>query len=122
MKQESRSGKAIQPAVFGLSAALIAFFVILSFLYTSQLGETFRSVQRIFTTYAGWIYVVGVNFFLLFSIWLMFSRYGEIRLGGPKAKPEFSGWAWMAMLFSAGMGIGLVFWSIPLKSNFDWAY
>jgi len=104
--------KTIQPVVFGASAVLIVLFVFLSFAYSKQLGDTFNSVQTLFATYAGWIYILGVNFFLLFAIWLGFSKYGDIRLGGPDAKPGFSRWGWFAMLFSAGMGIGLVFWSV----------
>lgn len=105
-------GKTIEPVVFWASSALIVVFVLLSFIYTKQMGDTFGHVQKLFSTYAGWVYILGVNFFLGFSIWLLFSRYGDIRLGGHDAKPEFSTWGWFAMLFSAGMGIGLVFWSV----------
>jgi len=104
--------KTIEPTVFYGSAILIVVFVILSFLYTQELGSTFKAAQSAFSTYAGWLYITGVNLFLVFVIWLMFSRYGEIRLGGAEAKPEFSYKSWLAMLFSAGMGIGLVFWSV----------
>ncbi|HAD42354.1 MAG TPA: choline transporter, partial [Plesiomonas shigelloides] len=50
--------------------------------------------------------------FLCFALYLMFCRYGDLRLGDDDQKPEFSYMAWFAMLFSAGMGIGLIFWSI----------
>ncbi len=104
--------KTIQPVVFWSSTALIVFFVLLSFAYTREMGSGFKTVQTLFSTYAGWIYVLGVNFFLVFAVWLMFSKYGDIRIGGHHAKPEFTLWGWFAMLFSAGMGIGLVFWSV----------
>lgn len=104
--------KTIQPVVFWTSAGLILFFVLLSFLLSRELGQVFKQAQSLFSTYAGWTYILGVNFFLIFSIWLLFSRYGDIRIGGDDAKPEFSTWGWLAMLFSAGMGIGLVFWSV----------
>jgi len=104
--------KTIEPRVFWTSACLIVVFVFLSFLYTQELGDTFKTVQGVFATYAGWIYILGVNFFLAFALWLLFSKYGDIRIGGHDAQPEFTRWSWFAMLFSAGMGIGLVFWSV----------
>ena len=55
---------------------------------------------------------MSVNIFLGFTIYLIFSRFANIRLGGPDAKPDFSVWSWFAMLFSAGMGIGLLFYSV----------
>lgn len=104
--------KTVEPVVFWASAVLIVVFVLLSFVYTSEMGSTFKSIQTLFSTYAGWIYILGVNFFLLFAIWLMLGRYGDIRIGGVDARPEFTTKGWFAMLFSAGMGIGLVFWSV----------
>lgn len=104
--------KTIEPIVFWSSVVLIVFFVFLSFVYTQQMGDAFENAQGLFSTYAGWIYILGVNFFLVFTLWLLFSKYGDIRLGGKSAKPEFSTKSWLAMLFSAGMGIGLVFWSV----------
>ncbi len=98
--------------VFGWSAALVVVFVVLSYLYGQGLGTTFERIQEVFSTYAGWVYVLTVNACLVFAVWLGFSRFGEIRLGGPSARPEFTLRGWMAMLFSAGMGIGLVFWSV----------
>jgi choline/glycine/proline betaine transport protein len=104
--------KTIEPIVFWSSVVLIVFFVFLSFAYTQQMGDAFENAQGLFSTYAGWIYILGVNSFLIFTLWLLFSKYGDIRLGGKGARPEFSTKSWLAMLFSAGMGIGLVFWSV----------
>jgi glycine betaine transporter len=61
------------------------------------------------------------TFFLVFVIYLAFSRYGKIKLGGPDDEPEFGNFAWFAMLFQAGMGIGLVFWGVaePVFHNHD---
>lgn len=106
------SNLTIQPFVFGASSALILLFVVLSFLYTAEMGETFNAAQAAFATYAGWFYVICVNIFLIFVVSLMFSRYGRIRLGGQESEPEFTTRGWLAMLFSAGMGIGLVFWAV----------
>jgi glycine betaine transporter len=60
----------------------------------------------------GWFYLLTATFFLIFSIGLIFSKYGSIKLGPENSKPEYSNLTWFAMLFSAGMGIGLVFWGV----------
>ena len=60
----------------------------------------------------GWFFITAANIFLIYTVYLFFSKFGSIRLGGKNATPEFSTTAWFAMLFSAGMGIGLVFWSV----------
>jgi choline/glycine/proline betaine transport protein len=57
-------------------------------------------------------FILSVNIFLIFMIYLAFSKFGQLRRGGQNAKPEFKTLSWFAMLFSAGMGIGLLFWSI----------
>src|SRR5699024_818444 len=67
-------------------------------------------IQGFLTEYFGWFYLISASAFLVFAIYLIFSRYGKIKLGKPDDKPEFSYVSWFAMLFSAGMGIGLVFW------------
>ncbi len=64
-----------------------------------------------------WYYILVVALFLFFAVYLMFSRFGSIRLGDDDQVPEFGYFAWFAMLFSAGMGIGLVFWSIAEPMN-----
>ena len=60
----------------------------------------------------GWFFVLVVNIFLFFTLYIAFSRFGKIRLGGKNAEPEFGTMAWFSMLFSAGMGIGILFWSV----------
>ena len=60
----------------------------------------------------GWFFIAAANIFLVYTVYLFFSKFGSIRLGGKDAEPEFSTTAWFSMLFSAGMGIGLVFWSV----------
>lgn len=64
------------------------------------------------TTNAGWFLILAANIIILATGYFAFSKFGKIRIGGPKAKPEFSTIAWYAMLLSAGMGIGLMFWSV----------
>ena len=102
----------IHPTVFWTSAGLIAFFVVFSLVYLEGMKEVFDAVQGAIATSAGWFFVVSVNIYLAIVAFLLFSRHGGIRLGGAEARPEFSTWGWFSMLFSAGMGIGLVFWSV----------
>ena len=63
------------------------------------------------TTNFGWLYCLGMTLFVIFCIWIgFFSKYKNIRLGPDDSRPEYSDLTWFSMLFSAGMGIGLVFW------------
>ena len=77
-----------------------------------MLGNVFSPLLNGISTNAGWFFTLTVNLILLFILYLMFSQYGNIRLGGDDAEPEFSTLSWFAMLFSAGMGIGLLFYGV----------
>lgn len=102
----------IHKPVFWPSVALITLLIVVTLLLGDQAEELYSSVQGAITNNGGWLFVLSVNIFILFSIYLAFSRFGKIRLGGQDASPEFSTMAWFAMLFSAGMGIGIMFWSV----------
>ncbi|MBM7614367.1 glycine betaine uptake BCCT transporter [Alkaliphilus hydrothermalis] len=65
----------------------------------------------------GWFYLVSMFSFVAFSVWIAFSKYGKVKLGEDDSEPEYSYISWFAMLFSAGMGIGLVFWGIAEPLN-----
>ena len=108
----------VNPYVFWPASILIALFVLAGAL-SGALGEeggpmavAFSHLQDFIVEGFGWFYIISVAFFLLFVVWLMFSRYGTIRLGKDDDRPEFSYFTWFAMLFSAGMGIGLVFYGV----------
>ena len=105
-------GLMIHPTVFFISAGLIIITVILSLIFLESVNHVFNSLRSFIAEKSGWFYVLSVNVFLGFVIYLALSRFGTIRLGGPTAKPDFSLWSWFAMLFSAGMGIGLLFYSV----------
>tara|TARA_B110000438_G_scaffold9594_1_gene9732 strand:+ start:1771 stop:3279 length:1509 start_codon:yes stop_codon:yes gene_type:complete len=107
-----RLGLNIHPTVFGLSLLIIISFVTFTLLNLQQMSQIFQTIQSTIAHHAGWFYILSVNIFLGFSIYLIFSRYGKIRIGGMNEKPEFTYWGWFSMLFSAGMGIGLVFYSV----------
>jgi choline/glycine/proline betaine transport protein len=100
------------PPVFLISGVVILAFVAAGVLFTQATGDAASSVQSFITTYFGWFYIVAVNFFLIFVVVLMFTRYSRVRLGPDDSRPEFSTWAWFAMLFTAGMGIGLVYFGV----------
>ena len=77
-----------------------------------SLGSFFESVQTYISVKFGWLYVLAVNIILVFCLYLGLSRFKNIRLGGPDAQPEFSTWAWLSMLFNAGIGLVLMFYSV----------
>ncbi|WP_236542936.1 BCCT family transporter [Spiractinospora alimapuensis] len=68
--------------------------------------------------YFGWLYVIAATFYVIFVLFLLFSRYGLIKLGPDDSKPEFGTMAWFAMLFTAGMGIGLVFFGVAEPTGY----
>lgn len=102
----------VNPPVFFTSAALILAFVLLGALFPDRARLWFAAVQTAITVDFGWFYVLSVAGFLLFVLFLMFSRYGDVRLGPDDSEPEYGYLSWFAMLFSAGMGIGLLFFGV----------
>jgi choline/glycine/proline betaine transport protein len=102
----------INPPVFFGSAAMILAFVLWAALFPEAAETTFQAVQNWITETFGWFYMVAVAIFVIFAVSLALSPYGEIRLGADDARPEFGYLAWFAMLFSAGMGIGLMFYGV----------
>lgn len=107
----------VDPLVFWPAAILIILFIAVTLIIGEPMNGIFASVQSAISNFGGWFFVLAVNIFLFFVLYIAFSKYGKIRLGGDKAKPEFSNLAWFAMLFSAGMGIGILFWSVGEPIN-----
>ncbi len=102
----------IHPQVFFISAGLILFFVIITLLFQAHMEAVFLQMQTAISDYAGFLFIWTVNIVLVFILALLIGRFGDIRLGGPDARPEFSTLGWFSMLFSAGMGIGLLFYGV----------
>jgi len=100
------------PAVFLVSGGLILLFVLLTLIFREPAENIFGQVQSFIAASMGWFLILSVSLYLIFTIYIAFSKLGNVRLGGPDAKPEFPTFAWIAMLISAGMGIGLMFWSV----------
>ena len=98
--------------VFISSATVILTFVAFAVLFTPAAERLFAALQSWISSVFGWFYVLSATAFLVFVVYLALSRYGLIRLGDPFEQPRFGLGGWFAMLFSAGMGIGLVFWSV----------
>jgi choline/glycine/proline betaine transport protein len=111
-KKTSLFGLQVHGPVFFTSASLILLSIVLTILYRDSASELFSVIQTQVSTKTGWFFILSVNVFLVFVVYLAFSKFVRVRLGGDEAKPEFSTLAWFSMLFSAGMGIGLLFWSI----------
>lgn len=98
--------------VFFTSLVLIILLIVIGVAFPEAMKENLNNF-RIWTSDSfGWFFVLSVNIILVFTIYLAFSKYGKIRLGGPDARPMYSKASWFAMLFSAGMGIGIMFYSI----------
>jgi choline/glycine/proline betaine transport protein len=102
----------VNPPVFFISAALILGFVLFGVSAPDFAAHLFSAAQTTITTDFGWFYVVVVAGFLLFVLFLMFSRYGDVKLGPDDSEPDYGYLSWLAMLFSAGMGIGLLFFGV----------
>lgn len=98
--------------VFFISAVLIVAFVSITLMFPAGAKEVLDGAKWWSINNYDWVFMIGANFFVLFCIVLIFLPVGKIRIGGTSAKPDFSYPSWLAMLFAAGMGIGLMFWSV----------
>ncbi len=117
-RNTNKFGVDLNPIV---SLTTIILIVILSlYVLISQQGwfglrpaiETFNLMTSWIVSNMDWVFILSGNVFVVIAIYLALSRLGRIRIGGLHAKPEFSNFAWYAMLISAGMGIGLMFWAV----------
>ena len=108
-------------SVFYISISLSIIFILWGTLEPNHLERVATNLQISLQVKFGWLYHLIVGMILLFSIYLAFSKYGKIKLGKDNEKPEYSTFSWFAMLFSAGMGIGLVFWGVaePLSHYYE---
>ncbi|WP_018950810.1 BCCT family transporter [Thioalkalivibrio sp. AKL12] len=108
--------------VFVVSALLIVVFVILSLVFPEQANEHLDNTRQWIGRTFDWLFLSAGNIFVLFCLALVVLPIGRIRIGGQDAKPEFSVISWFSMLFAAGMGIGLMFWSVaePVGYFTEW--
>ncbi|MBG3224871.1 BCCT family transporter [Staphylococcus aureus] len=106
---ENPNGKKYSP-VFIYSAIVVAIVVLLGAFLPEQFNYVTNNIKMWITEKLGWYYLILTTIIVFFCIFLIFSPIGKLKLGKPNDKPEFNTISWFAMLFSAGMGIGLVFY------------
>ncbi|MER6938780.1 BCCT family transporter [Nocardioides sp. NPDC127514] len=109
-EQEQRKG--IDWVVFGIAAAIAIAFMAWGFINTDGMGKVAGDALAWVLDKAGWVFVLTASGFVIYIIWLAVSKYGNIPLGRDDEKPEFKTASWIAMMFSAGMGIGLMFYGV----------
>ena len=105
-------GLDIHNPVFMISGIAIVGFVIITLMFQASATEFFGWLRPALTSTFDWFFLSAANFFVLFCIVLMVTPLGNIRLGGDDAKPDYTYLGWFAMLFAAGMGIGLMFFGV----------
>ncbi|WP_348762480.1 ABC transporter permease subunit [uncultured Salinisphaera sp.] len=102
----------LNPIVFYGSAITIIVFSLWTMIFTDQAQSVIALVQGWISNTFGWYYFLTVLIYLVFVLFVAVSRFGKIRLGPEQSRPEFNLFSWAAMLFSAGIGIGVIFFGI----------
>jgi choline/glycine/proline betaine transport protein len=102
----------IHPVVFPIALVIIALFIAVTIGLGDQASAAYTWLFDFIGANFGWFYLLVVNVFIVVLLFFAFSKYGKIKIGGVEAEKEFNDFSWMAMLFSAGMGIGLMFFSV----------
>ncbi|GAA2544461.1 BCCT family transporter [Mycolicibacterium diernhoferi] len=105
-------GRRLDLVVFGVTAAIAVGFLIWGFIDTAALASASGDALGWVMTNTGWLFTLAASGFVLFVLWIALGRFGNIPLGRDDEEPEFRTVSWMAMMFSAGMGIGLMFFGV----------
>ncbi|MAA64254.1 MAG: glycine/betaine ABC transporter [Alteromonadaceae bacterium] len=115
-------GLDLHKSVFFITAILIIVFVVGTLMFPDISKSLLNGAKTGAIEHFDWLFLISGNIFVIFCLALIVLPVGKIRLGGDDAKPEFSNISWFAMLFAAGMGIGLMFWSVaePVAYYTDW--
>ncbi|RQD80862.1 MAG: BCCT family transporter [Methanocalculus sp. MSAO_Arc2] len=98
--------------VFLLSSGIVLVFILLGIFSPATLELVASTIQSAILRYFSWMYMISGFVFLVFVLFLALTRYGTIRLGHDTERPQYTLFGWVAMLFAAGMGIGLLFWGV----------
>ena len=98
--------------VFTISALVVLFFVFITLALQQQVAPLFTGIFNFLTTNLSWFFIFAANIFVLLTLVLIFTPLGKVRLGGRDATPDYSYPGWFAMLFAAGMGIGLLYFGV----------
>lgn len=104
-------------SVFYISLGIVILVSLFGIIVPKTFGIVANKAFAFLTEKFGWFYLVSMFVFVLFMGYLIFSKYGNIKLGDDNSEPDYSYMAWFSMLFSAGMGIGLVFWGVAEPLN-----
>ncbi len=109
------------PWVIWPAAIVVAIFSAFAIIFPAAAEAAFGAIQTVVVNTFSWYYVLIAAFFVVFAVFIGFSRYGDIKLGRDDEEPEFSFLSWVSLLFAAGMGIGLVFYGVsePLSHYVD---
>lgn len=105
-------GRGLDRLVFGVTAAVSLAFLVWGFAGTASLKSVSADSLDWTMRNTGWLFVLTASALVVFVIWLALSRFGSITLGRDDEEPEFRTVSWIAMMFSAGMGIGLMFYGV----------
>lgn len=98
--------------VFVWSSVVILFFVAITLSFPDAMGQLFNDTRSLLTNSLSWAFMLSTNLFVILAIVLIFSPLSRVRLGGTEARPDFGYLGWFAMLFAAGMGVGLMFYCV----------
>ena len=112
VREDAPERARVDPWVFFIAAGISLAFVLWGVLDTESLGTVADDVLSWIISTFGWLFVLSTVAFLVFAAVLAFSRFGRVRLGADDDRPEFRTVSWVAMMFSAGMGIGLMFFAV----------
>lgn len=111
-KNYTKHGFDINSFVSIASAVLVLCFILFTVIWPDVASNAFTYINKIFNTNFNWLFVLTINLAFLFLIIAAFSKYGKIKLGGFTSKPEYNNFSWYAMIFSAGIGIGIFFYGV----------
>ena len=110
-KVEKELTAEIDKGVFVPGAIFIALTILISIAFEKQAKMAMSGLFNFCTDQLGSVYLIFAAFALVATMWLGLGRYGNVRLGGPEAKPEFSRWSWVAMFYCSGIGTALMYWA-----------
>jgi BCCT family betaine/carnitine transporter len=105
-------GLDIHNPVFAISALTIIAFVLVTLAFQDSVGPLYGDLRVWLTETLDWFFIGAANIFVLLCLYLIVSPMGKVRIGGRDATPDYSYTGWLAMLFAAGMGIGLMFFGV----------
>lgn len=109
---EDLKSKGVDKTISFGSGIICAIFIVATFISSDTVKDVFQKIFNFFIANFGWTYLLVMAGFVVFSFVMATTKFGNIRLGKDGEKPEFKLLTWFAMLFAAGMGIGLVFWGV----------